>query len=111
MDPAVASLTGFSLYESLRDRAAWNLAPEELVRQALAREEGVLTRDGALAVSTGAYTGRSPRDKFTVRRPPSETNVDWGAFNQPFPPDRAETLALRFLEAGRRLPRLYGFQG
>jgi len=112
MDTAVAPLTGRSLFEALRDRVQWNLAPEELVRQAAARGEGVLTNEGALAVQTGTYTGRSPKDKFTVRRPPSEENVHWdGRFNQPFAPDRAAALVDRFLQAGRAMPRLYGFQG
>jgi phosphoenolpyruvate carboxykinase (ATP) len=106
------TLTGPELYEALRDRARWNLSVEELVREAAANGEGTLTRDGALAVATGAYTGRSPRDKFTVRRPPSEANVDWSSkFNHPFDPDRAESLTDRFLEHARSRRRLYGFQG
>lgn len=109
---AAPPFSGASLYEALRQQAQWNLPPEELVRQALANGEGILTRDGALAVCTGQYTGRSPRDKFTACRPPSEDHIDWSSkFNLPLPPDRAEGLVSRFVEAARPLPRLYGFQG
>src|SRR5688500_14483983 len=90
-------LTGPALYGLLCPRARWNLPPEELVREAVAHGEGVLTREGALSVSTGKYTGRSPKDKLTVRRPPSEAHIDWSSsFNCPLDPPRAETLVARF---------------
>ena len=38
-----------------------------LVEQAVARREGVLTDLGALSAFTGPRTGRSPKDKYTVR--------------------------------------------
>jgi phosphoenolpyruvate carboxykinase (ATP) len=41
--------------------------PEELVQDTLRMGEGVLTDTGALAISTGEFTGRSPKDKFTVK--------------------------------------------
>ena len=34
-------------------------------------------------VSTGAHTGRAPKDKYLVREPGSEDRVWWGAVNQP----------------------------
>jgi phosphoenolpyruvate carboxykinase (ATP) len=32
---------------------------------------------------TGAHTGRSPNDKFTVKEPLSEKNIHWGTVNRP----------------------------
>ncbi len=49
----------------------------DLVTAALMAGEGQLTAAGALAVTTGAFTGRSPRDKFIVRDSLTEPNVAW----------------------------------
>ncbi|MCC6705034.1 MAG: phosphoenolpyruvate carboxykinase (ATP) [Thermomicrobiales bacterium] len=54
-----------------------------LVAAAIARGQGRFSADGALEFSTGAHTGRSPRDRFIVRDPETEVRVDWGAVNQP----------------------------
>jgi len=48
-----------------------------LVAQAVAGGEGVFTADGALSVTTGAFTGRSPKDKFIVRDALSDGRVWW----------------------------------
>ena len=39
----------------------------QMVTAALVAGEGQLTADGALAVTTGTFTGRSPKDKYIVR--------------------------------------------
>jgi phosphoenolpyruvate carboxykinase (ATP) len=53
-----------------------------LVEAALQREKGsYLTSTGALAVRSGAKTGRSPKDKRVVAEPGSEENVWWGPVN------------------------------
>lgn len=105
-------LNGTTLWERLRSGVRWNLSPEELVGEAIRNGEGVLTREGALAVHTGKYTGRSPRDKFVVCRQPSAGHIDWSSkFNLPMEPGPAEALAARFASAAAEAPRLYGFQG
>ncbi|WIY53011.1 phosphoenolpyruvate carboxykinase (ATP) [Devosia sp. YIM 151766] len=48
-----------------------------LVAAAIGQGGGVLTADGALSVTTGAFTGRSPRDKFIVRDALTEDQVWW----------------------------------
>lgn len=40
-------------------------------------ERGFVTESGAIAVDTGIFTGRSPRDKFIVKEETSENNLWW----------------------------------
>src|SRR5581483_7675469 len=65
------------------DRAKRNLAVPELVEESLRRSESTLSAKGALCVTTGKYTGRSPNDKFTVDEPSSHDNIAWGKVNKP----------------------------
>ena len=79
-------------------RAHWNLPPAKLILQTLLRGEGVLTDQGALAIETGAFTGRSPKDRFLVKDDATEGRVDWGDINQPMTSEAFETL-LRDVQA------------
>jgi len=55
----------------------FNLSSAELVEQAIIRQEGQLSQDGAFCVLTGKFTGRSPKDKFFVIEPSSSHNIWW----------------------------------
>src|SRR6476660_7455265 len=82
-------------------RAFHGLGAEQLVEYAIARQEGLLAHNGALVVRTGQFTGRSPKDKFIVRDELTESEVDWGAVNQPFSPqhfDRICSKVMAFLQ-------------
>jgi len=48
-----------------------------LVEHALQRDEAKLAPGGALLALTGTHTGRSPKDKFTVRDATTVDTVDW----------------------------------
>jgi phosphoenolpyruvate carboxykinase (ATP) len=61
--------------------AYWNLSPAELVEDTILQGMGELTDTGALAIDTGEFTGRSPKDKFTVLDKETENNVWWGDIN------------------------------
>ncbi len=76
----------------------WNATTPELYEHALERGEGAVAEGGPLVVSTGAHTGRAPKDKFVVREPGSEERIWWGAVNQPFDPDDYAALRARLLE-------------
>ena len=60
-----------------------NLIVSQLVEHAVRRGEGQLAEMGPLATVTAPHTGRSPDDKFIVRRSETESDIDWGAVNRP----------------------------
>ena len=59
-----------------------NLTPAELTELALETEDAQLMDNGALLVSTGKYTGRSPKDRFIVDEPSVTNDIDWGTENK-----------------------------
>ncbi|WP_108396223.1 phosphoenolpyruvate carboxykinase (ATP) [Devosia submarina] len=66
--------------EELCARAAslsLNETAPALVARSLKADESELTAYGALSVRTGAFTGRSPKDKFIVRDALTENKVWW----------------------------------
>ncbi|MBO6798460.1 phosphoenolpyruvate carboxykinase [Maricaulis sp.] len=67
----------------------WNEARlyEEIVR----RGEGEIAEGGALVVKTGVHTGRSAKDKFTVRDETTENQVWWDN-NASITPEHFATL-------------------
>ena len=84
----------------------WNLVMPELVQAAVRRGEGELADMGPFVAVTAPHTGRSPNDKFIVREPSSEPDVDWGRVNQPLDPRHFDALLAdvqRHLNAEREL--------
>lgn len=71
----------------LRGELHLNLSVAELVEQAIARGEAKLSSEGALVATTGEFTGRSPRDKYTVKEESVKDSIDWGVVNQAMEPD------------------------
>lgn len=64
-------------------RINYQLSPQELIEQTLNRGEGVLNNTGALCINTGEFTGRSPKDKFTVKDANTKNSVFWNNVNIP----------------------------
>lgn len=61
----------------------YQLSPEELVQDTLRTGEGVLNDSGALVIRTGEFTGRAPKDKFTVKDEITADTIHWNEFNIP----------------------------
>lgn len=72
--------------------AHWNLSPDALIEKSIDLGLGVLNDTGALVVKTGKFTGRSPKDKFTVKDSITENTVDWGEINIPMLPETFDKL-------------------
>jgi phosphoenolpyruvate carboxykinase (ATP) len=70
----------------------WNLVAPVLIEHAIRRGEGQLAEMGPFVANTVPHTGRSPNDKFVVKEPSTEADVDWGKVNQPISPDHFATL-------------------
>ncbi len=69
-----------------------NLGPAQLTEAALRRGEGSLSNTGALVVTTGKYTGRSPDDKFIVDTPAVHNDIAWGKVNVPITPEKYDAI-------------------
>ena len=74
-----------------------NLTPAQLVERALERGEGTLTNTGALVVTTGKYTGRSPDDRFVVDTPSIHDDIDWGKVNVPISEERFDAIYAKMM--------------
>ena len=84
-----------------------NLGTAPLVEHALQRREGRLTKDGALLVDTGKFTGRSVKDKYVVRDAVTESTINWGPINQPMTGEHWAQLKADFMAALTDQSELY----
>ncbi|MBR9729341.1 phosphoenolpyruvate carboxykinase [Shewanella intestini] len=75
-----------------QNRVHLNLTSAQLIEMALLRQEGQLTANGALVAKTGQRTGRSPLDRFIVKEPNTENDIDWGKVNRPFDAGKFDAL-------------------
>lgn len=73
----------------------YNLSPSALVEETLRRGQGTLADSGALVVSTGEFTGRSPKDKYVVKDANTENEIWWGDVNHVFDSASFDKLFLR----------------
>ena len=82
---------------------AYNLEAPALYEESLARKEAILAAGGAIVAETGVHTGRSPKDKFTVRDANVENDVWWGN-NAAMSPEHFETLLQDMLAHAASMP-------
>ena len=90
-----------------------NLPVEKLVEHEILNKEGVMGPHGAMMASTGKFTGRSPKDKFTVDEPSTTENMWWGPVNKKITPEVFDILHQRVVDylEGQDLYVFDGFCG
>jgi len=103
---------GISQIEEIIYNPSYELLFEEETNPSLTGfDAGVVTTTGAVAVDTGVFTGRSPKDKYIVRDEVSENTVWWksekapASDNKPINPEvwnHCKKLATRQL-SGKKL--------
>lgn len=89
-----------------------NLAPATLYEIAIQQETGTsIVSSGALAVSSGRKTGRSPADKRIVFAPESSPNIWWGDVNIALDNDVFSINVERAIDYFNTRDQLYVFDG
>lgn len=86
------------------------LSVPQLVEKILSRNEGTLTSTGAIRVSTGKYTGRSPQDKFIVSEESTKDKIAWSA-NQPISEEKFNNLYNKVVDYLKQKNEIYVFKG
>ena len=85
----------------------YQLTSEELVQDTLRIGEGVLNDTGALVIQTGEFTGRAPKDKFTVKDEITANSVHWNEFNIPIDPAHFDIVYKKVLDYLEQLPEIW----
>jgi phosphoenolpyruvate carboxykinase (ATP) len=84
---------GFKNLKAVR----WNLGTPQLYEYSLRAGEAELTVDGVLCAETGEFTGRSPKDKFTVRDGTTDKTM-WWAGNQSITSEQFQAIYDDFIK-------------
>ena len=87
------------------------LSVPQLAEKATSRGEAMLTVDGAVRAETGKYTGRSPKDKYTVEEESTKDQIDWGKVNQPISSEVFDNLYVKVVKYLKERDELFVFKG
>tara|TARA_R110002096_G_scaffold436050_1_gene666159 strand:- start:101940 stop:103553 length:1614 start_codon:yes stop_codon:yes gene_type:complete len=87
--PEDSNLEKYGIREA---KALWNLSPSDLESISIDKGMAVRSASGAIAVDTGEFTGRSPKDRFIVEDELTKDAVWWGDINIKFDPSKFDKL-------------------
>ena len=98
---------------------AYNPTYEELFQAEMSHknkgyEKGAVTDLGAVAVKTGIFTGRSPKDRYIVEDDVTKDTIHWGSINKPTTPEifrHCKDLVLEQLSKSKKLYVVDAFCG
>ena len=93
MFPASVTKTiSLNPYSISSKKVNYQLSATELHECVINNKQGVETNTGALAIRTGKFTGRSPKDRFIVKDTITKDRVWWGDVNIPFSIENFDSL-------------------
>ena len=97
------------------DRVHVDWSPAKLIEHSISHHEAYLTSTGSLSVSTGAFTGRSPENRYIVDAGEADANVNWDSpTNKPIDEKtykRVRKNVTRYMSQRRHLFVVRGFAG
>ncbi len=70
----------------------YQLSPDTLHDIVLEKGQGKEADSGAIAINTGEFTGRSPKDRFIVNDDITKDRIWWGDINIPYDSDKFQKL-------------------
>lgn len=88
-----------------------NLDIDALIERAVDKGEGKISKVGALTVTTGKYTGRSPNDKFIVQEDTTKDKISWGKVNVPISEEKFDRLYDKITKYLSQKDELFVFDG
>ncbi|MEQ9262120.1 MAG: phosphoenolpyruvate carboxykinase (ATP) [Owenweeksia sp.] len=87
--PSNSSLEKYGIKDAI---SHWNLNPSDLEEIAIEKDMAVRADSGAIAIDTGEFTGRSPKDRFIVEDNITRDAIWWGDVNIKFDADKFDNL-------------------
>ena len=92
MSTVLENIRDLEKYGLKNTKAHWNLSPEKLQQITVEKGMGVESDNGTLAINTGKFTGRSPKDRFLVKDDYTKDKIWWGRINKPISPENFDRL-------------------
>ncbi|MFN3640028.1 MAG: phosphoenolpyruvate carboxykinase (ATP) [Flavobacterium sp.] len=106
-------ITGY--HEVVYNPSYEELFKAEMSQKNIGFEKGALTDTGAMAVKTGVFTGRSPKDRYIVEDEVSRNTIHWdGTVNKPTSTEiwkECKKLVLKQLSSSKKLYVVDAFCG
>ncbi|MDN3596189.1 phosphoenolpyruvate carboxykinase (ATP) [Zunongwangia endophytica] len=88
----VSKTIALSKYGIENGNVNYQLSPKKLQKITIEKGQGEETKNGVLAIKTGKFTGRSPKDRFIVEDEVTKDQVWWGDINIPFSASKFDKL-------------------
>ncbi len=85
-------------YGIINAKINYNLSKKDLYNICIDRNLGCLTNQKVLAIKTGKFTGRSPKDRYIVCDNITEKHVWWGDINRPLKSKVFDNLYNKMME-------------